>query len=103
MRQWENEARDLRGLLPRGEFDPKQLDEVLRSLRELQDDRVYQNAQELQRLQSYVTEQLKRIEFNLRRQVDEQNSVALSGSEEVPEQFRTQVEQYYRSLARSSK
>jgi hypothetical protein len=103
MRQWESEARDLRGLLPRGEFDPKQLDEVLRTLRELQDDRVYQNAQELQRLQSYVTEQLKRIEFNLRRQVDEQNSVALSGSEEVPEQFRTLVEQYYRSLARSSK
>jgi hypothetical protein len=103
MRQWENEARDLRGMMRGNEFDPKQLEDVLRALRQLQDERVYQNVNELQRLQSYVTEQLKRIEFNLRRQVDEQNSVALSGSDEVPEQFRSQVEQYYRSLARSQK
>jgi hypothetical protein len=50
-----------------------------------------------------VTEQVKRIEFTLRREVDQQNSVVLSGSDEVPEQFRALVEQYYRSLARTSK
>ncbi len=103
VRQWENDVRDLRGMLRGGEFDPKQLDEVLRALRQLQDDRVYQNVSELARLQAFVTEQLKRVEFTLRREVDEQNSVVLSGSDEVPEQFRTMVEQYYRSLARSAK
>jgi len=76
---------------------------VLRALRQLQDDRVYQNVNELARLQAYVTEQVKRIEFTLRREVDQQNSVVLSGSDEVPEQFRALVEQYYRSLARTSK
>jgi hypothetical protein len=29
--------------------------------------------------------------------------VALSGSDEVPEQFRPLVEQYYRSLAKTAK
>jgi hypothetical protein len=100
---WENEVRDLRGELRGAEFDPRQLEEVLRALRQLQDDRVYQNVNELARLQAYVTEQVKRIEFTLRREVDQQNSVVLSGSDEVPEQFRALVEQYYRSLARTSK
>jgi hypothetical protein len=102
-RQWENEVRDLRGMLRGNEFDPKQLDEVLRQLRQLQDERVYADPRELLRLQSLVTEQLKRVAFTLRREVDDQNSVAVSGSDEVPEQFRPLVEQYYRSLARSPK
>jgi hypothetical protein len=56
--------------------------------------------QELQRLQSYVTEGLKRFEFGLRRQADANNeAVVLSGSDEVPDEFRKLVEQYYRSLA----
>ena len=59
-------------------------------------------SQELARLQSFVAESLKRFEFGLRRKVDaDKNAIALTGSDEVPEEFRKLVEQYYRSLARS--
>ena len=49
-------------------------------------------------------EGLKRFEFGLRRQVDaDGNTVVLSGTDEVPEQFRKLVEQYYRSLAKPNR
>ena len=50
----------------------------------------------------FVAESLKRFEFGLRRKVDaDKNAIALTGSDEVPEEFRKLVEQYYRSLAKS--
>jgi hypothetical protein len=53
-------------------------------------------------LQQFVAESLKRFEFGLRRKVDaDKNTAALTGSDEVPEEFRKLVEQYYRSLAKS--
>jgi hypothetical protein len=100
-RQYSNDARELRGVLRGENLDPKQLDQIMEALRKLEDDRVYQDAKELQRLQAYVSEGLKRVEFSLRRQTEEGNAVVLSGSDEVPEQFRKLVEQYYRSLART--
>ncbi len=45
---------------------------------------------------------MKRFEFGLRRTVEgKANQVLLSGSDEVPEQFRKLVEQYYRSLSKA--
>ena len=71
---------------------------------ELQDGRVYQDVSELQRLQSFVSEGLKRFEFDLRRKLDaDEGSVVLSGSDQVPEEFRKLVEQYYRSLSRGQR
>lgn len=102
-RQWANDARDLRGMLHGNDIDPKQLDEIIRALQQLQDERVYKDPAELLKLQTFASEQLKRIEFNLRRQVDDTSSVALTGSDEVPDQFRSLVEQYYRSLAQAKK
>jgi hypothetical protein len=82
-------------------IDGRQLEEVLRGLRALQDDRVYQNADALQKLQSEVTENMKRFEFGLRRRAEGGNAQpVLSGSDEVPEQFRKLVEQYYKSLSK---
>ena len=83
------------------ELDPKQLDQIMDALRKLDDDRVYDDPLELQRLQAFVSEGLKRVEFTLRRQTEEGNAVVLSGSDEVPDQFRKWCEQYYRSLART--
>ena len=101
MRQWSGEAQQLRGMLRGANIDPKELDELLRTFRQLEDERVYKDVNELQRLQSYVTEGIKRFEFNLRRQLDAtDNSVVLTGSDEVPEEFRKLVEQYYRSLSK---
>ena len=101
-RQWTNEARELRGDLAADDIDPRELDEILGALRELNDPRVYQDVAELQRLQSIVAEGLKRFEFGLRRQSEaDANTIVLSGSDEVPEEFRQLVQEYYRSLART--
>ena len=44
---------------------------------------------------------MKRFEFALRRKVEgDSNQVLLSGSDEVPAEFKGMVEEYYRSLAR---
>ena len=87
----------------RGEsIDANQLDEVISKLRELEDDRAYQDVNELARLQTSVAEGLKRFEFGLRRKVEgDASAAALSGTDDVPTEFKTLVEQYYRSLARS--
>ena len=103
VRQFTGEAQDLRRMLGAENMDPRDLDEILRTLRQLDDPRVYQNVTELQRLQTQVAEGLKRFEFGLRRKADaDSNTVALSGVDETPEEFRTLVEQYFRSLAKGS-
>ena len=44
---------------------------------------------------------MKRFEFNLRRQAEMKGSeVFLSGADDVPEQYRKLVEQYYKSLSK---
>ena len=58
-------------------------------------------ANELLRLQEQVSEGLKRFEFGLRRKVeDEADRALVSGSDEVPQEFRKLVEQYYKSLSK---
>lgn len=103
-RQFTNDARELRGMLGDLEIDPRDLDEIIAALRRLEDDRIYQDVAELARLQTLVAERLKRFEFELSRQLDPGASeLVLSGSGEVPEEFRSAVEQYYRSLGRSTR
>jgi hypothetical protein len=101
-RQYSNDARDLRGVLRGESIDANELDQVISKLKELEDDRVYQDVAELARLQSFVAEGLKRFEFGLRRKVEgDASAAALSGTDDVPTEFKPLVEQYYRSLARS--
>jgi hypothetical protein len=102
VRQWTNDATELRRDLTAERIDPRELDEILRQLRQLDDPRVYQDVSELQRLQQTIAEGLKRFEFGLRRQADaSQNPIVLSGSDEVPEEFKKLVQEYYRSLAKT--
>lgn len=100
-RQYAGDARDLRGMLRGENLDPKQLDEILKALQRLQDERVYQDAAELQRLQAFVSEGLKRVAFGLRQQVEGESAATRAGSDDVPDQFKSLVEQYYRSLGRT--
>ena len=101
VRQWTREAENLRRSLQQQRIDPKELDAILRNLRALDSDKVYQDASERARLQSQVTEGVKRFEYGLRRRLEGTgNQVLLSGSDEVPEQFRKLVEQYYKSLSK---
>ena len=91
----------MRNLMREQNLDPKELDEIMRRLRELDSERVYQDVEELARLQTFVAEGLKRFEYALRRKVgDETDRALVSGSEEVPAEFKALVEEYYRSLSK---
>jgi hypothetical protein len=82
-------------------IDPRVLDDVLRNLRALDDDRVYQDAATLERLQTAVADGMKRFEFALRRQAEMKGTeVFLSGADDVPEQYRKLVDEYYKSLSK---
>ena len=70
-------------------------------LRQLDDERIYQNAAELMKLQTAVAEQLKRFDYALRRKTAEENSVALSGSDEVPASHKALIEEYYSKLSKA--
>jgi hypothetical protein len=65
---------------------------------------VYQDVEELARLQSAVSENMKRFEFALRRRAEgAAGQPVLSGADEVPEKFRKLVEEYYKSLSKAER
>jgi Domain of unknown function (DUF4175) len=100
-REWANDAEALRRQLQQSGMSPRDLEEVLRDLRQFDNDRVYADPQGLEKLQAAAIEKLKKFEFSLRRKVDNGNdSLSLSGSDQVPEGFRQAIEEYYRSLAK---
>ena len=79
------------------------LQQVLQALENLSEESVYTDPSELVQIHSDMLDQLKRIEFGLRRAVEGNTSeglATLSGADEVPDGYRTLVEEYYRSLAR---
>ena len=84
-----NEAQELRSRVLREGIDPAELDDILKRLRQLDDERIYKDASELQRLQSFVAEGLKRFEYALRRQTESKDKeVVLSAADEVPDLAR---------------
>lgn len=100
-RRWAQEGQALRNMLREQDIDPKELDEIMKRLRELDSERIYQDVAELERLQTFVAEGMKRFEYGLRRKVgDETDRALVNGSDEVPAEFKTLVEEYYRSLSR---
>jgi len=100
-RQREGEARELRNLLREEGQNVEDLDGVIESLEALQRTRVYGDPLELARIQEEVIQGLRRFEFALRRELDiGADRVFLSGSDEVPADYRELVEEYYRALSR---
>ena len=74
-------------------IDPKEIDAMLRNLRQLNDDRVYKDVEELARLQAQVTDSAKRVEYDLRRKVEGADAPAAAlglrrGAREVPQERR---------------
>jgi hypothetical protein len=71
----------------------------MRDLRPGQQQSIYNDPAALAKLQTAALERLKQFEFNLRRRLETTGeSLALSGSDEVPENFRQAIEEYYRAL-----
>jgi len=103
-RERAGQAEVLRQNLGAAGVDASELAEVIRSLRALDDQRLYGgNLEELARLQERALEAMKRFEYALRRELAGEGAgrePSLAGSDEVPEGFREWVEEYYRALAR---
>jgi hypothetical protein len=97
-----SEAQDIRRLLDQEGFSAGDLDEVIQSMREFDDPRVYQDAEIIAQLQTLILEELKRFEYRLRREVDsESEDLFLASSDDVPPGFRDLIEEYYRVLSRN--
>jgi hypothetical protein len=100
-RQRATDAEQLKRLLQGQKIDAKELDDIIKGLRKLDDEGMYANPELLGRLEQSVTDNIKRFEYTLRRRLDANASqVFLSGTDDVPEQYRKLVEQYYRSLSK---
>jgi hypothetical protein len=100
-REWANDAEALRRQLQATGVNPRELDDIIRDLQRLDNDRVYTDARGLEQLQAAALDKLKKFEFGLRRKAETGNdSLSLSGSDQVPDGFRQAIEEYYRSLSK---
>ena len=79
-----------------------ELDRAIRDLRQLEADQTLGDAQASAALQSALLERLKAFEFALHRQLSQESGRrgALGARSPVPSEYRADVEEYYRSLAR---
>ena len=96
------DAQALRRDLTQAGVEAAELEEVMDALGQLTNARPYTDLPELERLQSALQENLQRLEFRLRREVEGDGSdrAVLNGSDEVPDGFRSMVEEYFRALSR---
>src|SRR6185436_13687985 len=68
-RQRAADAEQLRRLLGQQKIDAKELDEIIKGLRKLDDESAYANPEALARLEQSVTDNIKRFEYTLRRRL----------------------------------
>lgn len=96
------QARDLRDRLAEAGRELPELEEAMEAMAQLQDPETYGDLPQVAALQELIRENLMRLEFQLRREVegDGQGQAALTGSDDVPPGFRRMVEEYFRNLAR---
>lgn len=98
-------AEDLRKDLVQQGVDVKDLDQLIKQLREMEDARKFSDVQGLEALQNQVIEGLKTFEFGLYRKLGlgDAKGPALGARSPVPAEYRAQVDEYYRSLAAPKK
>jgi hypothetical protein len=98
-----SELAELRRELQREGVDISRLDEVMRTLGAMDNRGPMGDARGLAELESAVIASLKEFEYALRRQIAgaEGERLFLSGSDDVPVEYRELVEEYYRSLSRN--
>jgi uncharacterized protein (DUF2461 family) len=96
-------VRDLRDQFRAMGRPVEDLEAVLQGLDRLNDERFLTDPRALASIQGDMLDQLKRIEFGLRRDIEGEltRGATLTGSDDVPEGYRSLVEEYYRALART--
>ena len=98
--QRREDASGLRDDLRREGIDVEELSDVVSALERLGNRSVFDDPEELARLQESILRGLKDFEFSLRRGLSaEIERLFLSGSDDVPPEYRRLVEEYYRSLS----
>ena len=81
--------------------DVSDLGDVLRRMRALENHREIGEPRSLAELKEAIIPGLKEFEFKLRKEVGGiREDVFLTGSGEVPEEYRKLVEEYYKNLAK---
>ncbi len=97
-----DDAEELRTLAREQGVDVAELDRAIAELRRLEAGRALGDPLATDALQTAALERLKAFEFSLFRQLTEKGGPrsALGARSPVPSEYRAQVEEYYRSLAR---
>ena len=97
------DAQELQRELQRGGLPAQDAEEIARRIRNLEN-KSLGDPLGLAKLASEVVEDLKMLEYSLRRAAEgDKPKLYLSGSEELPPGYKALVEEYYRSLARKQK
>jgi hypothetical protein len=95
------DAQALRQALQQAGVPAKDLEEVVRQLRQLDNDSAFRDPLGLQEITTAALETLKKFEFDLRKKLDKSsNALFLNGNEEIPANFRNLIEEYYKALAK---
>ena len=99
------DARALRDELGRQGIDVAPLDRAMQGMRNAGRDGAFDDGANAAALRARIIEGLKAYEFALRRALGEANggTVLLGRTGEVPARFRSQVEEYYKAIARPAK
>ncbi len=106
-REFSGRRTDLQALaadLDRRKHGAQNIDELVSKLRELEQAGIYQNPQALLKRQAELIAALKQMEFLLRQDANKTEARAplRTGNDEVPAEFRSLVEQYFRDLSRTN-
>ena len=96
------DAEELRDLARAQGLDVTALNRAIDDLRRLESGRPLGDFRASDELQTALLERLKAFEFALHRELTQNNGPrsALGARSPVPSEYRAQVEEYYRSLAR---
>ena len=100
--QRNEQLRAVRDQLRRAGRPVEELQAVLDAMNRLEREGIWDNPAQVAGLNEEVLEMLKRLEFDLRREVEgeAERRATLTGSDEVPPGYRELVEEYYKALAR---
>jgi hypothetical protein len=104
LRQRAEDARAIGAQLAEGGATPGDLREIERKLRRLERSETWGDPRGVEALVAQTLEDMKMFEYALRRELSgtDPEKLRLAGSDEVPDGWRSLVEEYYRSLARGT-
>jgi hypothetical protein len=95
------EADDLRRELARQDLQVPDLQSIIERMKAFDEKQIYLDPLGFDELQGSLLEELKQFEYWLRRELEGlgNEKLFLTGSDQVPSEFRKLVEEYYRSLS----